>query len=1253
MMTLYKIKRSFTTLMLTVLIASSAFAGERYTFTVSSLDIMDGYVAKRVPLRIYALPTVKVVDVQYATITNLPADALPSSVDKFEVLIGKDLKMPFASVRIPAFAAEGSGYKRITAITIEVDEPKGQASDNDVSAKTTAVNSPLASGTWYKVSVPKTGLYKVDYQFLTQKLGLSPSSITSANIRVFGNGGNMLPEDNTVARPDNLLENAIWVNDGGDGSFDQGDYFIFYAVGPNTWTADMANKRFDHKKNIYEEQAYYFFNFDQGAGKRIAAQPAQGTATVSSTSFDHYDVLESDLNNLGGFGKLWVGDEFSSRPGQQLKRSYSLSLGNTSGDAAIKIGGGVYNPAGGTTIFSININGTLYSLPISAPGSSDYPVNYSSDVFTKAVGTTASFEVSYSPSGTETKGFLDFIEVNVRKPLRFEGNSLLFRDMQTVGINSVAAYSIANATANTQVWDVTDPQSAVRMNGNLTGNNDYTFTQNASVLREFAAFSSADLPTPSFISAVSPQNIHGIDVVDYVIVTYPEYKSAADRLAAFHKQRDGMSVLVVTTTEVYNEFSSGSQDISAIRDMMRMFYTNAGTDTSKMPKFLLLMGDASYDYKDRIKNNSNKVPTFETEESILHINYYGCDDFFAFLDDNENIENYSIINTLDIGVGRIPANSLTEANDVVDKIIHYKTPATLGPWRLASTYIADDEDGAGPHMDDGEIMEGTVNEQSENIFNSTKVYLDALPTVSTPGGKRAPQANKIINDAIFKGTFFINYSGHGNPQVMAEERILTPDDYNSWQNIDQLPIMVTATCDYGQYDQPTFVSSGERLLLKNDGGVIATLTTTQLVYQTYNRPLNKGFLQAQFQHNNGKWNTFGDAIRIGKNLTYANSTSGQTLINFRKFVLLGDPALEPNFPEFFIHTDSVLDGTTGKELDTLGALGAYLIKGSVTDVNGNVLSDFNGNLSVTIYDKPNRRTVRTYWGTKTFELQNNIIYRGKASVTNGRFSFSFVTPKDINYEFGKGKISYYAENGITDAAGVDTNYLVGGYSDAPQVEDNPPMVRAYIGDSLFRNGGLTGSNTLLYGILEDETGINVSGNAVGHDLTAVLDDDVSEPYIMNDYYETAPNTFRRGYVSFPVYDIPEGRHRFTVKAWDVNNNSGTGTVDFEVADGKVVKVQQLMNYPNPFSDKTHFVFEHNHPNENLTAEINIYSTSGMLVRRIRQNFVAGVSRSNEIVWDGTSDNGVLLPSGVYVYRMKIETSQGIKEMAYQKLVIVR
>jgi hypothetical protein len=548
-----------------------------------------------------------------------------------------------------------------------------------------------------------------------------------------------------------------------------------------------------------------------------------------------------------------------------------------------------------------------------------------------------------------------------------------------------------------------------------------------------------------------------------------------------------------------------------------------------------------------------------------------------------------------------------------------------------------------------------VADAGNSTYNQQKVFVDAIPVISTPAGPRCPNANAALNEQVYNGTFLINYNGHGNPEVWSSERILTSDDYNHWNNANMLPIMVTATCDFGQFDRPQFVSSAEQLVVRKGGGVIAILTTTQAVYAYYNHELNVQYLDAQFTRNaQGKWNTFGEASRIGKNITYSKPAPHDPgeIANFRKFSLLGDPAVTPDFPEYKINIDSVTDGYTMAHADTIKALGAYAIKGSVVDNDGNLKTDFNGTVYISFFDKP--RNITTISGCNdVFNLQDNVVYKGRVTVTNGKFSFTFIVPKDINYTFGAGKISCYAENGVTDAAGAEPNVIVGGFSDHPVLNTTPPVVHPYINDSLFLNGGITGSNTSLYVTFYDKTGINVSGTDIGHDLTAVLDDNVDAPYILNNYYQTLPNTYQHGFVSFPISGLADGRHSIRVKAWDVNDNTGEGTVDFTVIDGKVLDIQQLGNYPNPFTGTTHFVFEHNHPEELLDAQIEIYTTSGALVKHIHETYTPGGSRSADITWDGTDEGGNKLPSGVYVYRLNISTDKGYKSTAYQKLVIVR
>ncbi|PZF71511.1 type IX secretion system sortase PorU [Taibaiella soli] len=1257
--------RNLLSFLLSSCLVTTAWASSTETYHIAASDINNGYVVKKVWLKEYAVPRVQLINPAFTAVSALPQNVTAQNPQDVKVVIGEVRKRYFAIVKIPVYSTQGGAVRQLTDFTLVTDEQAAPATTPKALARTTGTvtNSPLASGSWYKISIPQRGVYKIDYDFIKTKLGVDPAGINTANIRVYGNGGTMLPENNAIPRPADLTEDAIVVNDGGDGKFGSGDYILFYANGPVTWAKDSVNGRFTHSNNLYENKSYYFLNFDLGAGKRVGAANNAAQSNIPVTSFNDYQMHDTDLVNLGVVGKTWWGENFSTLPGKSSDYTFNFNLGQVIDSVSASMSLGCVSSVNGNT-FNVAVNGQTYGgpyymgqIPVDISGTPVSAVVTQYVQYKLPASNSESFYLKFNSPATDANGYLDYIELNYRRALSFAGGQMNFRDWNSVGSGNVAGYSIQNTNSNTQVWDITDPINPASISGNLNGGT-YSFAQDASQLREFVTFDGSQFYTPDFVSKVDNQNIHGQSAVDLIVVTYPDFLDAANQIADFHRQHDNMRVLVATTGQIYNEFSSGSQDISAIRDAAKMFYDRAGNDTTQMPRYLLLFGDASYDYKDRIGANTNYVPTFESQESISLGNSYGTDDFFGFLGANENIEDITIANSFDIGVGRIPVATTADANNVAAKIIHYKSAASLGPWRLTNTYVADNEDDAGAHLAQAEEMVAEVD-SNVNVYNDVKVYLDNLPFVSTPGGARCPDANKAINDQVFKGTFIINYNGHGGPTTLAHERILTADDFNQWKNIDKLPFMITATCDFARFDDPSYVSAGEKLVIKSDGGAIALLTTTQLTYAYANRMLNLQFLNAQFQRVNGTWNTFGDAFREGKNVTYESNPlpDYSTLVNFRKFTLLGDPALEPDFPEYSVATDSIktLDGNP---TDTVSALGGYLITGKVKDHSGNLMSSFNGQVYVTIYDKARTITLYTkvYNTKRTYLVQDNIIYKGKATVENGRFSVKFVAPKDLNYDFGKGRISYYADNGTIDAAGIDTSMTVGGYSDNPVVDNTPPIVKPYMNDSFFVDGGITGSNTLLFVSLFDETGINISGNSVGHDLTAVLDGDVQNPYVLNDYYENAPNDYQHGYVNFPITGLADGQHVLHVKAWDVNNNSGEGDVHFVVYNGEVMKIGNLMNYPNPFgnvSKETHFVFEHNHPEETLTAKLLIYNMGGQLVRSFQETFTPSGSRSHEITWDGTDQAGAQLPDGVYVYRINISTSTGIQATAYQKLVLIR
>ncbi len=1235
-------------------------SAKEYSFHVDPKNCNKGYYFQRVELNEALMPEVNLLATTYTLAATTPQDALGNDVKHLQLKMGIDRKKAFLVIGIPIYSKDSASgaYQQLTDFKVDIAEstPTLAEKNRPNAGRNYTPSSVLSTGTWFKIAVPASGIYKMDLNFF-KSMGVSASSIIPANIRVYGNGGQMLSEDNKVARLDDLEENSIYVSNNNATNFGPNDYVLFYAKGPLEWTKDSVNQLFYHNNNYYSDSSYYFINFDLGAGKRISTQSAVFTANKTINSFNDYMVHDLDLINPAKQGREWYGEQFGYNPGQSNSQLFTFNFGSNI-DSLVCNAQFANISSSSNNVFSVMLNNNnLINFSFSA-NIADYPIYESAILQNRAYNVntaTVNLTVNYQPGNANASGYLNFLELNVRRALAFSGQQLSFRDWQSVGNGNIGAYHIQNANDSTNVWDITDYINPVMMNG-ANSSGTYSFTQDAAMLHEFVAYKSVALPMPVFVKQINNQNLHGLSTAQLIIVTHPLFLNAANRLAEFHKQNDNLSVAVATTEQVYNEFSSGAQDISAIRDFARMLYDHASNDASKLPRYMVLFGGGSYDYKNRLPDNSNFVPTYESLESQYDIYSFCTDDFYGFLDSNENIQDFGVYNVLDIAIGRMPARDTNGANAMINKIINYKSPASLGPWRLAATFVADNNDGAGEHMQQADSMAGIVQTINNNLYNENKIYIDATPIISTAGGPRCPDANAAIDDQVFKGTFLLNYNGHGNYTVWAAERILTIADFNSWQNFNKLPFTVTATCDFGQFDQPQFVSAGEQLVLKKDGGVIVALTTTQAVYASSNIYLNRQFIISLFGQGNSNSVTFGDAYRTGKNLTYQNTNVQGDLINFRKFALLGDPALFPDFPQNKITTDSIKQiDYSGKEIacDSIGALGTYKIYGSVNDTNNVLMNNFNGTVNVSIFDKV--RVVKAITDTSmSYKIQDNIIFRGNATVVNGHFSYIFVAPKDLNYTYGSGKISSYADNGLTDASASDTNSIkVGGFSQYPAYSTTPPTVLPFIGDSLFINGGITGSNTSLYVILKDETGINVAGSSIGHDLIAVLDGEVASPYILNDYYETAANTYKLGYVTFPLQNLSNGPHSLMVRAWDVNDNYGEGTVDFTVVNGSLMQIQGLMNYPNPFSNITHFVFQHNHPSETLQVNITVFNTTGARVCSIDQSFLPSGSRSADISWNGCDNYGVKLPSGVYLYRLTLSTQNGIQSSGYQKLVLLR
>ncbi len=1116
--------------------------------------------------------------------------------------------------------------------------------------RTYAPHSVLAAGNWYKIGITKQGVYKVDGNLLSRLIpGLTNPA--SAGIRLFGNGGAMLDEDNAIPRPDDLAENAIQMVDGGDGVFNPDDYFLFYAPGPQRWVGDSTGNTWRHRKNLYSDTAYYYISIG-GAGKRIGLFQQTGVPTVTVNSYEERYFYESDKLNFLHSGKEWYGEEFSGLAGATQSRDFTVNWPGRVVSSPVSLSVRLAaRSVGNTSGFQVSVNGVNINNLVLPAVSGNFLDAYATTATLDQPVTDAqnnlAINIRFQPGAEGATGWLDWLEVQGRCQLAYTpGSQFVFRDSRSVSPGSVARYVLDNTHGTETIWDISDPFQPVQLTTVFSGTQT-TFLQNASQLHEFTAFIPADLYQPVLLGQVANQDLHNSATADYIIITNPSLLSEAQRLAQWHTGQDGFRTVVVTTNQVFQEFSGGSPDPTAIRDFVKMYFDKSGNGPGK-PKYLLLFGSDSYDYRYRVSGNSNLVPGFESSESLDPLATYTSDDFFGLLADGDDINKNNPGVQLDIGIGRIPARNLTEAKIMVDKIVRYQTGSAMGPWRNQQVFIADDQD-QNLHLNDAEIL--SMDAKTVNpLFNQEKIYLDAYPLVSSSGGARYPAVNDAIVNQVFNGALLVNYSGHGSYQRLADEAILTQDELSRFNNPDKLPLFITASCDFAPHDDPGKNSLGAGILTGNENGAIALLTTTRLVFAYSNRVINDTYLKIALQPGtNGQYPRLGESVLLAKN---AASLSSGDYLNNRKFTLLGDPALRLAFPSLRVSLTG-LNGHPISTSDTLRALQKYTFTGEVTDLNGNPVTGFSGNLATTVYDKP--QTVTTLGNVAaspvtTFAQQNMVIYKGTSSISDGKFSFSFIVPKDIGFQAGRGRISLYASNGTVDANGENSVFSIGGTGGAVSSDNTGPVIKPFLNDSLFRNGGLTHENPVLLVKLFDSSGISTSGNGIGHDLTAVIDGAERALLVLNQYYTADADSYRSGQVRYQLPTLTEGPHSIRIKAWDVANNSSEASLDFVVRKQNKLEIRNLMNYPNPFSVSTRFSFEHNQPDTELEVTLLIYNSQGGLVKTIQKKLITAGTRNCEVNWEGDNQSGAKLAKGIYLYKVIVRAGGSSVESTRQLIL---
>ncbi len=1189
----------------------------------------------------------------YETQISNPKYELVNSFSEVEILSNIDLQSSVTPVTnivsagknkylnvsiLPLMKLDGKLYKLIS-FDLKIEKNKDIIKAPAATRHSFSNNSVLAQGKFIKIKIAESGVYRLTYDDLNT-MGINP-----ANVRIFGYGGAILNQSFLAEKIDDLPELAIYMNKGTDGVFNSGDYILFYAQGINKWTWDNSRNMFTHTINHYSKYGYYFVTSDAGTGKRIETNTITVNTSLSTypvEEFTDYQVYEKELRSLAESGKEFYGEPFTESSTMNLTfNTPNILLTNTT-----KVRLDVAASSSVASSFSLSLDGTqTKTLTVAKKTDGDhYEKGKAANGLYSFTPTKDAliFNLTYNKSTSTSEGYLNYLELNTRRQLKMSGSAMQFQNIDFLGYNSNVQYKLSGAGDNVQIWDITNQQNIYsiatqKIDGKLS------FTDYGNDVKNYLAIDPTlptSFPKPEIVGQVKNQNLHALQPVDFVIVTHPNFVTQAETLAQAHRDIDDMTVAVVTTDQVYNEFSSGVPDATAIRWLMKMLYERANetNNTTDNPKYLLLFGRGSFDNRDILQNvGDNLVVTYQAENSLVQTLSYVTDDYFAFLDDNEGTQVPAHL--LDIGVGRFPVIDAKEATDVVNKNIGYMQNTRKGIWKNQLCYLADDGDGA-LHMKQADSITSMIS-RTYPSYQLNKVYLDAYQQEISASGESYPVARTQFLNLLQSGLFLLNYTGHAGYTGWTNELILNTNDIKNLTN-KNLPLWVAATCDFLQFDSH-IISAGEHVLTNPVGGGIGILSAARPVYASQNYTINRFVSEYLFRKEKGKHLGVGEVIAKAKN-------SVGTEINKLSYVYMGNPALQLNYPVDYKIVTSKINESTSFGNDTLRAMSIGTIEGYIADQNGIKNTSFNGIVHAIVYDKVVRITTLNNHsdGTLTYNDRPNKLFSGKTIVKNGEFKLQFMLPKDIKYNYGGGRINYYANDTITleEAQGHFENFTIGGSGKNVVYETEGPEIDMFLNSPNFKTGDKVNEQPLFYANVKDQSGINMVGSGIGHDILLVIDEDPAKSYILNDYFEATVNDYSSGSVRYKLPEISEGKHTLTFRVWDLLNNSSSKTVDFEVVKGLEPEIFSISNYPNPAKVSTKIVVHHDRPETILNTTVEIFDVAGRRIWSISQ------STADNIEWNLTTYEGRRAKTGVYLYRVTIQANGSQIYSKINKMLVI-
>jgi hypothetical protein len=1091
---------------------------------------------------------------------------------------------------------------------------------------------------WFKIRVNKKGFYKVTFAQL-KKLGFDPKTLGFSSFHVYGNAYGKLPELNSNYVDLDLVQNSVIYEGIADGVFDENDAIVFYSNGPSnlTFTEDSLYSR---DLNIYSDYASYFLRVSSNIpAKEVIVKNSNELKYIKEENnyLSHF-IHEIEDTSLVYGGKRWYGelldyDKKLSIPISNFKNQLNQLNISISGATNARLSGSYLN---------VYIDNQIID-KINLPSVSSEYIRIDKKIKIPVSQGFGLVNIELVRNNPDTKFFLDKIEVNAYKNTGSINTGELFTNPRLIG-KGAFKLNFDTILDGSFIVDISKPTEIKKINF-LKENSVSYFIDSMNSFKNYIIYNSANVEVVnSEFSTVNYQNLHGIDLVDMIIVSPTNFLKQANELKLLHEQ-EGLKCIVVTDNEIYNEFSSGEMDPTAIKQFARSVYYKQKNNPKNRLKYLLLFGDGTFDYKNRIKLNNNFLPTYQFDESEDFLSAMVSDDYYGMMDDNESIDGSDL---LDIGVGRMLISNQQQADAMVLKIKNYMQNSDVqSDWMSKIALITDDEEGGYFVYNDAEPQSKYLKKSHPEV-NIIKLYSDAFQQVTTAGGERYPLLNTLIDNQFYNGALVVSYVGHGGPSGAAEERILTIDQISKYKNLNKLPLFMSSTCEFTKYDDPTRVSAGEVMYLNPVGGAIALMTTTRPVFFGVNTISGSSFYKNVLQYDSltNTSLTFGEIFRRTKNQSGSSS-------NRRSFTLIGDPALKINFPTNKIVFDSINKIPTLLFKDTLKALSKVSFTGHVEDRKNSYIAE-NGVLLLSLFDKP--KTYKTLGQdidspVIEFENQNSLLFKGLVSVKEGRFNVELILPKDIDYSIEKGKVSCVSNLESNKAIGFLDSILIGGISSNFEKDSIGPKITLSLDSNKVVENGLFGQSPTLYVDLEDESGINLSSSGIGHQISLTLDNKNNELIDLNSYYMADKDTYKKGKIKYPLMNLSEGKHVLKLKAWDVYNNSNEKELQFTINNSREIILNRVFNYPNPFTTKTSFYIEQNNVVSDTDIRLEIFSISGKLVKEFyRENVALRSSIERIFDWDGLDYYGDQLAKGVYIYKITISNQSG-STSKMEKLVI--